>query len=732
MRILFLILILLPAIAESQWSVDYNSGVYLPDEIATIRIEIDQDSLDLIFFEDSLYSNHEYPATFIFESQNLVDTVENIGFRLRGNTSREADKKSFKVSFNTFQQGNDWFGFEKLNLNGEHNDPSIMRSRLCWEMAHQFGINATMATHVRLYINGEYRGLYLNVEHIDDTHVERQFGSDAGDLYKCHWSGNLSWQGGDEDTYKNAPWGTRIYELKTNKAYDDYSDFVHFLDVLNNTGINDLQCELEKVFDVHDYLKAAAFEIMIGHWDGYIWNNNNYYLYQRPDDLRFQFLEYDLDNTLGIDWVGIDWADRNIYDYENNDRPLYERLLQIPEYRDAFTHHIESFIAMFSQEALEMRVAELYDLMEDAALEDEYKGFDYGFTDEDFLLASAEAWGGHVDQGILDYFADRVESAQEMLEEYTLPMAIQVSDNSPFLEPILSWEVNTPFGADDVYAEIIVDGIVTASISLTETFENEWQASTPVSTSLDGLHYQIKYSRDGIESSAFCEPKWIWISPVETGLVLNELMSTNSSNIADNAGDYDDWFELYNMNPTGIALADYWITDNLTYPAKYRYREGNISGTGHRLFWADKEDEEGLDHANFRLSGSGESLTIVTEDQGALRIVDNISFGEIPTNFSLGRSTDGAPDWIVFDQPTPNASNGVVHVHENTSYGPSIYPNPTTGVLFVTSTEEIKVYNIEGRLLETFQSTKQIDLSHYPAGCYLIALGNRKVRILKQ
>ena len=41
-------------------------------------------------------------------------------------------QKSFKVSFNTFTQGASWNGLEKLNLNGNHNDPSMLRARMVW------------------------------------------------------------------------------------------------------------------------------------------------------------------------------------------------------------------------------------------------------------------------------------------------------------------------------------------------------------------------------------------------------------------------------------------------------------------------------------------------------------------------------------------------------------------------------------------------------------------------
>ncbi len=108
--------------------------VYPDNEISKVYIVIDPDSLDIILEEGNEASDYEYPATFIFNNSFVQDTITNIGFRLRGNTSRYSQKKSFKVSFNTFQPGLKFYGYEKLNLNGEHNDPSIIRSKLSWDL----------------------------------------------------------------------------------------------------------------------------------------------------------------------------------------------------------------------------------------------------------------------------------------------------------------------------------------------------------------------------------------------------------------------------------------------------------------------------------------------------------------------------------------------------------------------------------------------------------------------
>ena len=124
-------------------------GVAFPqNEVTTIRITIDPDSFNLMMA--TLENEHEFPATFFFESTSLMDTVANIGLRLRGNTSLNAAKKSFKISFNTFDAGGDWQDLEKINLLGTVNDPSLMRTKLAHDLFRKAGIAAARTSYTRL------------------------------------------------------------------------------------------------------------------------------------------------------------------------------------------------------------------------------------------------------------------------------------------------------------------------------------------------------------------------------------------------------------------------------------------------------------------------------------------------------------------------------------------------------------------------------------------------------
>ncbi|GAB5407720.1 MAG: hypothetical protein BalsKO_00850 [Balneolaceae bacterium] len=198
MKKLALIIVLISLTASPVFAQSVTDWLFDDSVLPRVDIVIEPDSLDIILFGDS-QSDYEFPATFIFTKGEEADTVSNIGFRLRGNTSRASAKKSFKISFNTFQQGREYRELDKMNLNGEHNDPSIIRAKLSWDIFEAIDLPAPRSNHVKLYINDEYFGLYINVEHIDNEFVQdRFFGSDEGNLYKSLWPADLAYRGDNQ------------------------------------------------------------------------------------------------------------------------------------------------------------------------------------------------------------------------------------------------------------------------------------------------------------------------------------------------------------------------------------------------------------------------------------------------------------------------------------------------------------------------------------------------------
>ncbi len=388
-----------------------DNHAFLQTEVASVYITIDPDSIASMLLQSNLSSDHEYPADFEYRTSIDTTIITNVGFRLRGNTSRYAEKKSFKISFNTFVSGVKWQGLEKLNLNGQHNDVSILRNYLALDILKSAELPASRKSYVKLYINNEYKGLYLNTEHIDENFIKTRFPlNDAGNLYKANYGANMLYSGTSQPPYET------LFELSTNKSANDYSGLIHFLAVLNNTNSTDFACEIATVFDVDMYLRTLAVEVLAGHWDGYAYNKNNYYLYQRPSDQKFVFLEYDMDNTFGIDWSGIDWANRDIYNWaSNNDpRPLYTKILNVPYYRNQFSLYIDNYISTFYNPAnLVIALEAKQAMIEQAAYDDTYRTLDYGFNNFDFQYAITDTWGSHITTSIESFLIDRRNAADQ-------------------------------------------------------------------------------------------------------------------------------------------------------------------------------------------------------------------------------------------------------------------------------------------------------------------------------
>ena len=112
-----------------------------------IYVEIPTDTLAKIY-SNPLSENYSN-ATFIFGK----DTIKNVGFRLRGNSSRYSKKKSFKISFNEFVSGTKYQGVKKINLNGQHNDPSLIREKLFYDTWKKAGFPERRSAFVRVFIN---------------------------------------------------------------------------------------------------------------------------------------------------------------------------------------------------------------------------------------------------------------------------------------------------------------------------------------------------------------------------------------------------------------------------------------------------------------------------------------------------------------------------------------------------------------------------------------------------
>ncbi|MEO0082007.1 MAG: lamin tail domain-containing protein [candidate division WOR-3 bacterium] len=141
-------------------------------------------------------------------------------------------------------------------------------------------------------------------------------------------------------------------------------------------------------------------------------------------------------------------------------------------------------------------------------------------------------------------------------------------------------------------------------------------------------------------------------------LFLNEFMAANDSTIADEAGDYDDWIELFNADSLPVRLGGFYLTDNLRDRKKWVIPDTSIAAGGFLLIWADNEPTEGQLHTTFNLAAAGgEQLGLYEAKDTYALIIDTLTFGHQGVDTSFGRYPDGAPNWQFMTSPTPRHPN---------------------------------------------------------------------------
>ncbi len=717
-----LLLILLLKLSLNGQAIQPKDGfVFMQEQVSKVEIFIHPDSLAIILEPGNESSNHEFPATFIYSVGNYFDTVYDIGFRLRGNTSRYSGKKSFKISFNTFSNQK-FHDLEKLNLNGEHNDPSIARTRLFWKIAQDFGIPASRVNHTRFFINGEYRGLYVNVEHIDEEFVQIRYGNKNGNLYKCLWPADLAFISNNPESYKLEENGRRVYELKTNTETDNYSDLAHFIDVINNTPINELQAELEPIFNIDAFLKYYAFEILSGHWDGYAYNMNNFYLYNNSSTGKFEFIPYDGDNTFGIDWIGRDWANRDINNWARNnwDRPLVKRILQVAEYKNRLNFFLNQLLDQsFLPAIVYPQIDAIKSQISAFVTSDTYYSNSYGYNYQSFNNSYTQGLGGHVAYGLKPYFTSRYNSAKLQLQLQDISPIISSIQWNQVLSGQLAWVRCLVEDEDEAIQVDLHYRFDSSNWDFVAMSDNGAYSDEEPGDGIYGIYLNTDGGSGSIDFYLMAEDQagnttrqpieghfnmQIKEEPAYT-LSINEFCASNQNLALDNFGDYDDWLELHNYGQEAIFLNDFYLSNDTTLIKKWRLPAIWLQPGQYEICWMDNQTNQGIWHANFKLNRIKGSIILSYAYDTIYNLTDLIHYGYQFEDEVSGRYPNGIGPIQYLPIATPGFSNlsYTNDIAENQNKPVKAYPNPFSENIQIefpyVQNAQVKIYDLQGRTI---------------------------------
>lgn len=477
-----------------------------------------------------------------FDASHLLKGNLPVALSIRGGFSVISPKKSYQLTFSDLDFAYDVFdqtfnyprfqnfppSFHSLNLNGMAADYSLIRNYLAFRLLQNAGAIAPQTSFIRLFINGDDRGIYLPLERIDKRFVaSRHFAPGDYDIIK---TGSVHRCALTLDNENGVD-----FELKEGD-FAAFNQLLHWLD----SDDHSFQ-ELGEKIDIASFLYYDLICRFANNKDSY---DINYYLFKNREiaNSKWMILYWDSDESFGWD----NRSDGYWYPYNK----VFDQLCQTAEYNFLFQNTLADLInTRWSQAQVSKLVCDLEDALKDDNPADELiwnevwsdyaAGTIPGFeTDPNYNPLSRYKQFDYIKQWVgkrIDYLRYQLWEPGAALLTVAPPLrgkgSIQVNTLCLKTFPwsgVYFNEVPIPITAmpDPGYTFIgWSDSTLPQQPAIMLVLENDYQLAAIFQPDL--LHYEI---------------------------VINEI-NYNSSNQLDPG----DWIELYNPNPVAVDLTGWQL-----------------------------------------------------------------------------------------------------------------------------------------------------------------------------
>ena len=375
----------------------YESRLFNTKKVHTIDIVID----DWDSFIATAQSEEYSTCSVVIDGE----AVKNVGIRGKGNTSlstvasMDSKRYSLKIEFDQYDSSNSYYGLDKLCLNNIIQDNTYMKDYLVYQMMREFGVNAPLCSFVYITVNGEDWGLYLAVEGIEESFLQRNYGNDYGDLYKPD---SMSFGGGrgngmdfdmsefkeqmsglddssqemqrPDASNKGDMFGMGSSDVKLQYTNDDVDSYGNIFD---NAKTNVTQADqerlidslkqlstyenIEEVVDVEQVLRYFVIHNFVVNDDSYTGSMiHNYYLYE--DDGKMSMIPWDYNLAFGT-FQGNDASSAINDDIDEvlSDRPMQAWIFSNESYSQMYYDLYEEMLETIDAQAI---IDEAYTLID--------------------------------------------------------------------------------------------------------------------------------------------------------------------------------------------------------------------------------------------------------------------------------------------------------------------------------------------------------------------------------
>ena len=283
--------------------------IFPTDRVLDVQITIADEDWDTIrhqsrdFFsalhESRKAAPPEAPYTYVDASVTIDDVVfPNVGLRKKGFLgSLSTTRPSLKIKLNHTDKNARIGGLTNLTLNNNQQDVSLMSQFMGYALFNAAGSPAPRCAYAKVTVNGKNLGVYSHVETVRKSFLRRAFGTDDGVLY----------EGPYVDFYEG--W-LGSFEHKTGKDGPGREKIQQLIEVLDSKDKNIAEA-IGELVDLDAFYTFWALEGLLGFWDGYSGNSNNFFIYLNPDTGKFHFLPWGADSL---------FVKRSKLDHHNNAR----------------------------------------------------------------------------------------------------------------------------------------------------------------------------------------------------------------------------------------------------------------------------------------------------------------------------------------------------------------------------------------------------------------------------
>ena len=224
----------------------------------------------------------DHPYTYVEASVSIDGVVfPKVGLRKKGFIgSQSHTRPSLKIRLNHVDKEGGIEGLTNLTLNNNKQDTSQMSQFVGYALFNAIGSPAPRGAYAKVTVNGKSLGIYSHVETVRKPLLKRAFGNDDGPLYEgTVVDFNEEWENSFE-----------------HKRGDDALGREKIIALINVLADNQVtEAAIGELVDLDSFYRFWAIESLLGFWDGYSGNGNNYFIYLNPDTDKFHFLPWGAD-----------------------------------------------------------------------------------------------------------------------------------------------------------------------------------------------------------------------------------------------------------------------------------------------------------------------------------------------------------------------------------------------------------------------------------------------------